>query len=315
MSFRLFAIFFVGALIACTDAEEPADDKTWFDPCPTDTPEQRKIDVGEVELNVNCLGEGPTIVFLHGFPEFSLSWLKVMNELSDSYRLIAPDQRGFNLSDKPEAIEDYELPYLTDDIVQLLPLVSAEPVIVVAHDWGGPVGWLVAHTPNAHIRGFISTNGPHPARFVDLIANDPAQQSASAYMEFFRSPQAESFLTPDSLAADFSDFLTEDELKLYMEAWSQPGAITGGLNWYRANPLTVDSVAELMTDLNPTVMVPARVLWGEDDAAVLVSNASELDVYAPDLEVSLFPGVDHWIEHRIPEEIADAVRELDTYTQ
>ena len=312
---RYIASIWVVLLCGCNTSAPPSDEDTWFEPCPTDAPEQRMLDVGDVRLNVACMGNGPTIVFLHGFPEFSLSWLKVMRELSNDYRLIAPDQRGYNRSDKPPSVEDYELPHLTQDIVELLPMVSPDPVILVAHDWGGPVGWLVAHTPNAHLRGFISTNGPHPVRFVELIANDPAQQAASEYMNFFRSPQAETFLTPDALASDFSSFLSEDELVLYREAWSQPGAITGGLNWYRANELTIDSVEELMADLNPTVSVPARVLWGEDDEAVLVSNADELGPLTTDLEVSTYPGVDHWIEHRIPEDIAQAVRDLDAYTR
>jgi len=268
------------------------------------------IDVGEVTLNVACRGSGPTVVFLHGFPEWHYSWNAVMDELVDDYRLIAPDQRGYNTSDKPEELEAYELPRLSQDIVNLLPLISEAPVILVAHDWGGPVGWMVAHTPDAHIRGFMATNGPHPMRFAELIATDPDQQAASSYMELFRSDLAESVMTPDYLAAWFP-FLSEADLALYKEAWGQEGAITGGLNWYRANTLDPDTTAAMMSDLSETIPHPVSVLWGEEDTAVLIQNAEGLEPYAPDLVVETFPGVDHWIEHRIPGEVARAIRELD----
>jgi len=270
------------------------------------------IDVGAVSLNVTCRGSGPTIVFLHGFPEFSYSWDKVMDLLDTEYRLVAPDQRGYNLSDKPEAVEDYELPLLVDDIRALLPLVSPDPVLLVAHDWGGPVGWLVAHH-GEHVRGFMSTNGPHPQRFADLIATDPEQQAASAYMDFFRTPGFEDYLAADDyaeLASWFDGLLSEEDLAIYKAAWAQEGALTGGLNWYRANDLQPDTSKDLLSGLGP-VTAPVSVLWGLDDTAVLPSNAEGLDDYALDLEVSTHPGVDHWIEHRIPEEIAAALRTLD----
>jgi pimeloyl-ACP methyl ester carboxylesterase len=302
---------------AADDADDSGDPdpqdnpNEWFEPCSVDEREQRMIDVGDVSLNVACRGEGPTVVFLHGFPEFHYAWNAVMDELSAEYRLIAPDQRGYNISDKPTEVEDYALPLLTDDIVNLLPLISTEPVILVAHDWGGPVGWLVAHTPDAHIRGFLSTNGPHPLRFTELLATDSDQQEASSYMDLFRSAGAETWLTPEFIGAEMFGFLSEADLAIYTEAWTQPGAITGGLNWYRANDLETGSVDAVMAGRSPTISVPVTVMWGVDDTAVLVQNAEGLDVYADDLVVELFEGVDHWIEHRIPGEVARAIRELD----
>ena len=271
------------------------------------------VELSEVTLNVACRGAGPTVVLLHGFPEFHYSWNKVMDELVDDFRLIAPDQRGYNTSDKPEEVAAYTLDHLHQDILELLPLISKDPVLLVAHDWGGPVGWMVAHDPAAHVRGFLSTNGPHPLRFAELLATDPEQQAASAYMDWFRSDAAENLLTPASLAADF-DFLTEEEKALYIEAWSQPGAITGGLNWYRANTISVEETQALMAPLSPTIDVPVKVLWGADDEAVLVSNAERLEPYAPQLEVEILPGVDHWIEHRAPEKIAETIQNLHDMT-
>jgi pimeloyl-ACP methyl ester carboxylesterase len=286
-------------------------EQVWHDACPEDGIEERLIDVGEVTLNVACRGSGPTVVFLHGFPEFHYSWKRVMDELASEYRLVAPDQRGFNLSDKPADIAAYGIQHLMEDIRLLIPIISPDPVLLVGHDWGGPVGWMVAHHPEAGVRGYLAVNGPHPHRFATLIENDPAQKEASAYMDFFRMEGSEDFLTPDYFAQDFASFLTEDELARYVEAWSQPGAITGGLNWYRANSLAVSDVEEGMASLLEQIPFPVSVLWGLDDAFVLPQNAEGLEVYAPDLVVETFPGVDHWIEHRIPEEVARAIRELD----
>ena len=299
-----------------TDSETlPVDSNAWHEDCPVDEREQRMIDVGEVSLNVACRGSGPTVVFLHGFPEFHYSWDAVMDELATEFRLIAPDQRGYNISDKPEDIDSYTIPKLTQDIVNLLPLVSKDPVILVAHDWGGPIGWMVAHTQDAHIRAFLAANGPHPLRFSFLIQTDDAQRDASSYMSFFRSPGAETVLTADYWAESFSEFLSDQDLEIYRDAWSQPGAMTGGLNWYRANSLDYTATQALMADLLPKVEVPTSVMWGLDDTAVLPSNAEGLDIYVEDLQVETFPGVDHWIEHRIPGEMARVIRGLDARAQ
>jgi pimeloyl-ACP methyl ester carboxylesterase len=291
--------------------DTPTEPSLWHEPCPVDTTETRYLDVGEVQLHVACRGAGPTIVFLHGFPEFHYSWNKVMDELASEFRLVAPDQRGYNLSDKPEDVASYAIHNLVGDILTLLPMVSADPVIVVAHDWGGPVGWAVAHTPDAHLRGFIATNGPHPLRLAWLIENDPAQEAASGYVDFFKLEGSEAYFTEAVLAEQFAGVLTDEELPIYMEAWFQPDAIKSGLNWYRANDLGLANIEAIMADYAPTVTVPTTVMWGLDDTALLPPNAEGLDAYVEDLVVETFEGVDHWIEHRIPAEIARAVREMD----
>ena len=118
-------------------------------------------------------------------------------------------------------------------------------------------------------------------------------------------------MTPEYIAENMFGFLEDTELAIYMEAWSQPGAITGGLNWYRANtPLVPETIAAEMADMLDEIPVPVSVMWGLDDTAVLPQNAEGLEPFAPDLVVETFAGVDHWIEHRIPEEVARGVREL-----
>ena len=269
------------------------------------------VEVNGLSLNVTCRGSGPTVLFLHGFPEFSYGWDKVMDELAGEYRLIAPDQRGYNLSDKPSAVSDYEIGYLVEDIALLIPLLDSDPVILVAHDWGGPVGWLVASGHPDLVRGFVGANAPHPTVFAQLLASDPAQQEASSYMDFFRTEGVEEILAGNEyggMVSMFDGAIPAADIPIYIEAWSQPGALTGGLNWYRAN-----DISEWLEPV--TVEVPTRVLWGLDDSALLPQNLEGLADYVSDLEVSTFEGVDHWINHRIPSEIADQIRILDSETR
>ena len=237
-----------------------------------------------------------------------------MDELVDSYRLVAPDQRGYNTSDKPEDLSAYAIARLVDDIVALVPEISDGPVLLVAHDWGGPVAWGAAHTAPELFRGFVGANAPHPNIWVDLVLTDPDQAQASSYMSFFRSEQVEGILSANDFAfmVDiFEGALSEEDIPLYKEAWGQEGALTGGLNWYRANNIEdPDSLARFQ-ELVATVEIPTRVLWGLDDSALLPANLEGLDAYVSDLEIVEYEGVDHWIEHRIPAEVASQIRDFE----
>ena len=278
----------------------------WLESCPLSEPEFRVLDVDGVKLHVACQGEGPTIVLLHGFPEFWFSWKKVLDLLAVDHRVIAPDQRGYNLSDKPEEVSEYGLLKLVDDIGALIPIVSQEPVTVVGHDWGGPVAWTVPFVYPELVHTLVVLNGPHPNVLVNLLENDPAQRDAAQYMDFFRQEGSEEFLMANNfsaLAGLFEGVLTDDELATYKEAWAQPGAIKGGLNWYRANDLSVESIP-----FEVRVEVPTLVMWGMDDTALLPQNLDGLDAYVPDLTVQRYEGVSHWIEHEIPETVAAEIR-------
>jgi len=295
-------------LWACSSPENEKNvEERLFSNCPIETAEEQLIDVGEVSLNVSCRGQGDTVVFLHGFPEFSYGWDKVMDELASEYRLIAPDQRGYNLSDKPSDISAYEIEYLVADAAALIQEISTEPVVLVAHDWGGPVGWLVAHQYPELLKGFLGANAPHPTIFAQLLESDTEQQEASEYMDWFRQDGVEDILAGNDYAGMISMFegaLSEEDIPRYKEAWAQEDAITGGLNWYRANIIDEQWVEPV------TVEVPTIVMWGLSDTALLPQNIDGLEEYVPQLNIQTYPDVDHWINHRIPEEIASSVRTL-----
>ena len=313
-------LYLLGLLISCTgsiqtDPDTNDDgiinnDEQWLEDCPIESPELRMVDVGDVTLQVACQGKGPTIVLLHGFPEFWYSWKKTMNELAGSYRLIVPDQRGYNISDKPSEIASYESATLVSDISHLISKVSEDPVVMVGHDWGGPIAWGTTHDNPDMVRLMISANGPHPDIMTNLLLTDPEQQEASSYMDWFIQEDTEETLINNDCAmldSFFDGVLDEEEREVYHEAWLQEDAIKSGLNWYRAN---LAENGAMISDV--TIDVPTLVLWGLADTALLPQQLDGLDAYAPDIEVVTYEGVSHWIEHEIPTEIAF---EMDAFIQ
>src|SRR5688500_17616686 len=122
-----------------------------------------QLEVGDVSLNVACQGHGRTAVLLHGYPEFHLAWEQLAGTLAASgYRVVAPDQRGFNLSQRPLEPEAYHIDHLVDDASALIEAVADEPVLLIAHDWGGVVAWVLAHRRPELLRKLVVMNGPHP---------------------------------------------------------------------------------------------------------------------------------------------------------
>ena len=278
----------------------------WDTPCPTDNVMFRTVNVGDISLNVACRGEGPTIVLLHGFPEFWMGWNEVMARLATNYRLIVPDQRGVNLSDKPAEVDAYALPILVKDIVGLIDAISDEPVTVVGHDWGGAVAWALAAMHPDKVEQLVILNAPHPDVFARELKENPAQQEASFYVDIVISEEAEAILSASDyafLTGAMGGVLSENELASYKKAWSQPGALTGMVNWYRAN--FKDGLPKTGTPV--TISVPTLVLWGLADTALLPGNIEGLDAYVETLEIQTFEGVSHWIAHEIPDKVSSAI--------
>ena len=301
----------IALLLGCPPATGGPDDSTppadpWADGCALDAPEFHMIDVGDVSLNVACQGAGPTIVLLHGFPEFWMGWKAVMDELASDFRVIAPDQRGYNLSDKPFDLAAYTLEPLVGDIGGLIDAVGG-PVTLVGHDWGGGVAWPAATDLGPErVERLVITNAPHMNIFADLLANDPDQQAGFSYLDFFVTPGFEDTLIANdfaALVASLGDALTDDEVPLYKEAWGQDRAVECGLNWYRAN--FTDGLPNVDRELH--VSIPTLVIWGMDDTALLPQNMDGLDQYVSDLTIEEVEGATHWIAHEVPERLAASI--------
>jgi epoxide hydrolase 4 len=280
--------------------------------CAIDAPELSSVELSELRLDFACQGarveDRPTILMLHGFPEFWMGWADVMALLAPEHRVIAPDQRGYNTSDKPEALADYELDHLVGDIIEIIDHTDG-PVILVGHDWGGAVAWAVAAEQPEGLEGLVIANAPHMNVFGDLLASDPDQQDAFSYLDLFMLDGTDELLVANDfglLADMFEGVLSEDELAAYKNAWGQERAIDAGLNWYRAN--FEDGLPR--GDAQLFIEVPTLVLWGMDDTALLPSNLEGLDAYVSDLQVQEVPGATHWIAHEVPETLAAAIQDF-----
>jgi pimeloyl-ACP methyl ester carboxylesterase len=265
-----------------------------------------------ITLHVAAAGppDRPLVVLLHGFPEFWYGWRHQIAPLAAAgLHILAPDQRGYNLSDKPAGIAAYMLDRLADDVLGLADSLGRARFAVVGHDWGGVVAWHLAGRDPGRVSRAAVLNAPHPATLWRYARGHPSQALKSWYVGFFQLPalpelalRAGNFrvlrrvLGQSSRPGTFS----AAEWRKYREAWAQPGALTAGLNWYRA--LRHDT-----RPLPPTrIRVPVRVIWGNRDAFLDRGLAEAGIALCEAGEVFHLPDATHWVQH----EEADAVNRL-----
>lgn len=289
--------------------------------------ESQFADVNGVRLHYVSVGQGKLILFVHGFPEFWGEWENQLDEFGRDHQAVALDMRGYNLSSKPADVEAYHAGHLVDDLRALAEHLGHKKFTLVAHDWGGAVAWSAAMRYPQCVEKLIIINSPHPAVFARELLNNPDQQAASQYMLLFRSAKAEQVLSEDNYAR-LMDMVTQFGSKWemtqavrlkYIQAWSQPGALTGGLNYYRASPLypptSPEDVAKINSVLNLpqemlAVKVPTLVIWGEQDRALLTGNLDGLAQYVADLTVKRIPEGSHWVSHEQPDQVNALIREF-----
>ncbi len=283
--------------------------------------------VNGVRLHYVSVGSGKLVMFVHGFPEFWAEWENQLTDFGTDYQAVAPDMRGYNLSSKPTDVESYHIKDLAEDLRALAEFLGHKKFSLVAHDWGGAVAWAFAMRYPDWLEKLIIINSPHPAVFARELLHNPKQQEASQYMLMFRSPDAERLLSQNNYAgllAAVSQFgskwkMTAADRKKYIEAWSRPGALTGGLNYYRVSPLypptTEDDVHKIQSILDLphemlAVKVPTMVIWGESDQALLTGNLEGLEEYVSPLTVRRIPDGSHWITHEQPELVNSMIRDF-----
>lgn len=285
------------------------------------------VDVGSARLNVAMTGDpaNPLIICLHGFPEYWAGWAGVMERLADRFFVVAPDQRGYNLSSRPEGVAAYRLKHLVQDLAGLADQLSPDRSFVLAgHDWGSSVAYGYAFTHPQRLSHLVIANGIHPWCFQQAIIEDDEQRRASQYMNVLKSPQAEARLSEDGyrrllrMIEGFSPvpFMTDAMRAAYVEAWSQPGALTAMLDWYRASPVEVPEPGApagrpLILDMAPerfAVSMPHLLLWGEADQALRPACMSGLGRFARRLTVERFADAGHWILHEKPDVVAASIR-------
>jgi pimeloyl-ACP methyl ester carboxylesterase len=278
------------------------------------------VSVNGIRLHAARAGEGPLMLFLHGFPEYWEMWKPMLEYFgARGWCAVAPDMRGYNLSDKPADLEAYRPKHLGADVLALAAHYTKDPFVLVAHDWGGAIAWAVAIAKPQRLSKLVMLNSPHPYIFWRELRENPAQREASAYMTLFRLPKAERVLSENGYARLLGWFADAGDAwrKSLLEAWSQPGALTGGLNYYRASmlyPPTPEDPGPAKLQWKPedfTVRVPTLVIWGERDFALLPGCLEGLEQVVPGVKIVRVPEASHWIAR----ERTDLVcREIEAFT-
>ena len=277
-----------------------------------------------ITMNVALAGpeDAPAVILLHGFPESHRTWRALAPLLSDKFRLIMPDQRGFGDSDRPQEVDAYQTETLLADLFALADALGIERFALVGHDWGGAIAWAAAIKGDPRVERLAIINSPHPLIFQKSLIEDEAQRAASQYMRAFRDPDFEKFVEGIGFEAFFDksfgkhvDLATipAEERSTYIAQWSRPGALTAMLNWYRASKMivpqpgiTVD-VPDLVLRVFPKIAIPVRVIWGLEDKALLPIQLEGIGEIGDDVEVFPLKGVGHFAPWQAPEQVAEAL--------
>lgn len=264
----------------------------------------------------------PLLLLVHGFPEFWYEWQAQLAEFGADHFAVAPDLRGFNLSDMPAALADYKARHIVDDLRLLAAHLGYDRFVLIAHDWGGAIAWNLAIALPQLLRQLIIINSPHPYLFMQALATDPQQKAASEYMNWLRAEGSETALAKDDFALmeglfngmgqPAATWFAAEVRARYHECWAR--GLRGGVNYYRASPLhppTDGHAGPLNLNLNPAdfrVTVPTRVIWGERDIALPASLLDGLEQLVPDLRIERIPEGSHWVIHEQPQRINRLIR-------
>jgi pimeloyl-ACP methyl ester carboxylesterase len=277
-----------------------------------------------IRLHVEASGpeDGPLVVLLHGFPEYWGGLAKQMEPLAKAdFRVIAPDQRGYNLSDKPRGVNAYRISQLAGDVIGLIDYFGREKAVVIGHDWGAAVAWHVAiHAPE-HVERLAILNVPHPASMARALTTFSRQILRSWYIYFFQIPALPELLLRAGNFAALRRMLqasaapgvfSKEDMRCYTAAWSQPGALTAMINWYRAAARTAlkQGLREMNSAADQHVRMPTLILWGEKDVALIPEMAAWSLEWCDQGELVRFPGVSHWVQHEKANEVTQRLIEF-----
>jgi pimeloyl-ACP methyl ester carboxylesterase len=263
-----------------------------------------------VRLHYVEAGEGPLVLLLHGFPQFWYEWRHQIPALVEAgFRVIAPDMRGYNLSDKPSGVRAYRVELLARDVERLILACGERTASLVGHDWGAIVAWIAAMRHPEHVKRLVILNVPHPARFLDGLLS-PGQLLRSSYMFFFQIPRLpEAVIRSGDFALlrsvwrrdpERAGAFTAEDIERYVEAMAHPGALTATLNYYRS---LLRSPREMRTLLE-RIEAPVLVIWGERDRSLSRRLSEPPRLWVPNLlRVERLPYASHWVAEDCPREV------------
>ena len=258
---------------------------------------------GGVKIHYATLGSGPLVVMIHGFPDFWYSWRKQMEALSDRYQVVAIDQRGYNLSDKPKGVENYDVKLLVSDVAAVIKHLGKDRAIIVGHDWGGFVAWTFAMTRPEMTEKLIILNLPHPRGLTHELATNPQQQKNSQYARNFQKEGAEKQLTAERLAGWVKDPKAREK---YIEAFKKSD-FEAMLNYYKRNYPR----EPYQEDPSPVVKVkvPVLMIHGLSDTALLAGALNNTwEWVEKDLTIVTIPGASHFVQQDASEMVSKTIR-------
>jgi pimeloyl-ACP methyl ester carboxylesterase len=276
-----------------------------------------RVATNGIHLHVAEAGptEGPLVFLLHGFPEFWYGWRNQIAALAArGFHVVAPDQRGYHLSDKPKGVASFDLDQLASDVVGLADHFDRQTFAVAGHDWGGAIGWWLAGRHADRVSRLAALNAPHPAVWLHAMRHDPAQRRLSSYVRFFQVPYLPEFLISlnrsDALAKGFRDSIrpdafTDADLAQYRQAWAQPGSLTAMIHYYRAI---------LKKPLRPPgeygIACPTLVIWGKRDAYATPQLAEASLQMCVDGRIEYLDQATHWVQHDEPGRVTHLLLEF-----
>jgi pimeloyl-ACP methyl ester carboxylesterase len=273
------------------------------------------IKTNNINLHVMTCGpeNGTPVILLHGFPEFYYGWKNQIPALMQAgFRVIVPDQRGYNLSDKPKGISAYDVDILAEDIIGLFDHLEIQKAKLVGHDWGAVVAWTVAINHPERLEKLAILNVPHPDVMTDFVLHNPVQRKKSWYVFFFQIPWLVEWILSKNNFENLERMLTRSGLKNtftttdvleYKKAWSQKGALTGMLNWYRS--VIRRGLLSAFSKKKPArrVHVQTMMLWGKRDVALSSKMAQPSIDLCDEGELTFFEKATHWVQHDASEEV------------
>ncbi len=269
-----------------------------------DNVEHKYATNNDVKIHYAAMGDGPLVVFIHGFPDFWYTWRHQMNGLKEDYRVVALDTRGYNKSDKPENQEDYDMKLLIQDVAEVIKAEGKDTAVIVGHDWGGAIAWQFAMAKPQMAEKLIIVNLPHPKGIVRELANNPDQRANSQYARDFQQPDSHKKLNAQILA----EIVARDEetRAIYIEAFEN-SSLNGMMNYYRQN-YPREPYTENAADM-PKISIPVLQFHGLKDTALHhhgLNNTWEL--LDSDYTLVTIPNVGHWAHHEAADLVTDTMK-------
>ncbi|HEV7689829.1 MAG TPA: alpha/beta hydrolase [Hyphomonadaceae bacterium] len=261
-----------------------------------------------VRIHYVASGKGPLIVAIHGYPDFSATWDQLRPWLDDSYRFVALDTRGYNLSGQPVGVANYEMPKLIADVDAVIKSEGYEKATILGHDWGGSIAWMFAFYYPQRMENLIVLSTPHPTLFMQQMRTNPAQQASSQYARNYQKEGSEATMTAEGLARRVTDPVLHEK---YLEAFKR-SSFAGMMNYYRANyPKTAgpDAVRPFMPDPVPQIEVPLLIIHGMKDQALLaVGHAGTWDKASKDTTIMMIPEAGHFVQQDAADRVNPMIR-------